>query len=79
MLVAIKIALCLALTNKAEALSLLQPILQCEYLDVRNYAEIQSRMIYEDEIQAVKKKIKNNVLDVDTAEYSFDFECRIFI
>jgi len=79
MLVIIKIALCLASTNKIEALNLLQPLLKCNDADVRNYAEKQSRIIYEDKIFTKNISKRNGELLFDTANYSLNFKCKIFI
>ena len=79
MLIMIKIALCLASTNRMESLNLLQPILQCSDADVRNYAEKQFKMIYEDKMFDKKESKRNNALGFNTTNYSSNFEFKIFI
>ena len=55
MLITIKIALCLSLTDKKESLLLIQPILKCPDDEIRTYAEKQFIRINENKFPVYKK------------------------
>jgi hypothetical protein len=50
MIITIKISICLSLTDKKEALSLLKPILKCDDTQIRSYAIKQFHLISEDKL-----------------------------
>ena len=75
----IKIALCLASTNKTESLSILQPLLQCNDFDIRYYAEKEFKIISEDRMFAENEFRINKVIELNTINYSSNFEFKIFI
>ena len=79
MLIIIKIALCLASTNKIEAMSLLQPLLKCNDFGIRNYAENQLKIIYEDKMLTKNAPRKDKTLQFNIADYSSNFNCKIFV
>lgn len=76
MLITINIAFCLSFTSKHEALFLLEPILKCHDIQIRDYAEKQFNKIYANESLSRQdtKKIKSII-----QEYYAHFDIKNFI
>jgi hypothetical protein len=53
--------------------------LKCNDSDVRDYAEKQATVIYEHKVFTKYIPKRNGALLFDTANYSLNFKCKIFI
>jgi hypothetical protein len=76
LLLSIKIVVCLSLTDKKEALALLQPILKCSDAEICTYATKQFEKINEDKI-AHATTSKKTIFDIQS--YSAKFDEQLFV
>ncbi|MDR2696621.1 MAG: glycosyltransferase family 2 protein [Deltaproteobacteria bacterium] len=76
LMITIKIAECLQFTDRAEALSLLKPMLKCKHTKIREYCIKQFQKIHEDKLFV---KRENTAIEFKIQNYYGEFDKKFFL